>query len=121
MRIVVPLINDKGLESSISPHFGRAPFFGVVEVSEDGTYSVVIKSNTSQHFGGMGTPSENILSFQPDVLITIGMGPRAISILTQHNVKLFKAISGSLKDNIDAYFNNKLNPLDEPCEDAHHK
>ncbi|MHA1754373.1 MAG: NifB/NifX family molybdenum-iron cluster-binding protein, partial [Candidatus Odinarchaeia archaeon] len=88
IKIVIPVLNDNGLYSEVSPHFGRAPFYAVVEIKENRNYSVEIYPNQSQHFGGSGRPSENIIKHSPDVVITYGMGPRAISLLKQFNIKI---------------------------------
>ena len=36
--------------------------------------------NVSEHFGGVGRPPDRILELRPNVLITYGMGPRALRI-----------------------------------------
>ncbi len=36
MRIVVHINEDKGADSRLSEHFGRAPFFAVFELDKDG-------------------------------------------------------------------------------------
>jgi predicted Fe-Mo cluster-binding NifX family protein len=121
MRIVVPLIEKQGESSRLSPHFGRAPFFGIVDIESNGTYKIEIERNQSSHFGGMGRPSDNIIKFKPQVVVTYGMGIRAINLFNQYNIKVFKAVGQILKDNIEAFIHNDLTALDEECKDAHHK
>ena len=35
IKIAVPLLNDKGLDSKISEHFGETPFFSIMEMQEE--------------------------------------------------------------------------------------
>lgn len=53
MRIVIPVEEDRGLDSRVSEHFGRAPLFLMLELDEDGR---VLKQealrNEGEHFGG---------------------------------------------------------------------
>lgn len=119
--IVVPVEDNKGENSILSDHFGRAPFLAIVSIEEKQQYAIQIKPNSSQHFGGFGLPSENILQYKPDAVITYGMGPRAIQVLNSNNVKVLKATSPVLKENIESYINGSIKNLDEPCSHSRHK
>jgi predicted Fe-Mo cluster-binding NifX family protein len=35
-RIVIPVEDERGLEARVAEHFGRAPFFAVVDLDENG-------------------------------------------------------------------------------------
>jgi len=88
VRIVVPVVDKTGLDAQLSEHFGRAPYFIVIELDEN--RSVVSQRtvpNTSEHFGGTGRPPDRILRFKPDILITYGMGPRALNIFQSANAR----------------------------------
>ncbi len=121
MIIIVPVEENKGVNSRLSEHFGRAPYLAIVNIKEDNQYTVEIKPNTSQHFGGIGLPSENILQYKPDAVITYGMGPRAIQILSANNVKVFSATSPLLKENIENYLKGLVKTTVEPCDHPRHK
>ena len=51
VRLAIPVEDAKGLNARLSQHFGRAPYFVVVELDEDGKISnlqmVPIRANTS--------------------------------------------------------------------------
>jgi predicted Fe-Mo cluster-binding NifX family protein len=49
MKITIPTTDDCGLESQVSDHFGRSPFFAVVDTV---TGEVHLITNQGQHFGG---------------------------------------------------------------------
>lgn len=120
MIIIVPVEEDKGENSRLSEHFGRAPYMAVVSIKEDNQYTVEVKPNTSQHFGGYGLPSENILQYKPDAVITYGMGPKAIQILSANNIKVLSATSPILKENVENYLKGLLKTSPQPCNHSRH-
>jgi cation diffusion facilitator family transporter len=44
-RIAIPIVEDKGLESSVSLHFGSAPYFAFVDVEEGQIVGSYVKEN----------------------------------------------------------------------------
>ena len=120
-RIVIPVIEDSGLESRLSEHFGRAPYFMVVEIDSKGEIvNVEAVPNTSEHFGGFGRPPDKILQLRPTALITYGMGPRALSIFQQARVAVLRANASTVREVIEAFKRNELEELTEGCREARH-
>jgi len=122
VRIVVPVMDKTGLDAQLSEHFGRAPYFSVIELDEN--RSVVTQKtvpNTSEHFGGTGRPPDRILQFKPNALITYGMGPRALDIFQSANVAVLKANTNTVRDVVSAYSNDELEELTEGCHHAQHR
>jgi predicted Fe-Mo cluster-binding NifX family protein len=119
---VVPVLDDSGLSSELSEHFGRAPFFAVMELGDDGSISdLKTIANVSEHFGGSGRPPDRILQLDPDMLITFGMGPRALNIFQSARVAVLRATSNVVGDVIVAYRRKELEELTEGCREARHK
>jgi predicted Fe-Mo cluster-binding NifX family protein len=121
-RIVVPVLDESGLNARLSEHFGRAPYFAVVDLDENARISsqrTVL--NTSEHFGGTGLPPDRILQLRPNVLITYGVGPRALAIFQNARVPVLRANANTVKDIIAAYNNDALEELTEGCHHAHHQ
>ncbi len=116
MRIVIPTLNERGLDAQLSEHFGRAPFFTVVDLDEEGhaTDQKTI-ANESEHFGGVGNPPDRILQFNPNALITHGMGPRALTIFQDAKVAVLRTNVNTVKEVIAAYNKNELEELTEGC------
>ena len=120
-RIVIPVIENSGLESKLSEHFGRAPYFMVVEIDSKGEIvNVEAIPNTSEHFGGFGRPPDKILQLRPTALITYGMGPRALSIFQQARVAVLRANASTVREVIEAFKRNELEELTEGCREARH-
>ncbi len=120
-RIVIPVIENSGLESRLSEHFGRAPYFMVVEIDSKGEIvNIEAIPNTSEHFGGFGRPPDKILQLRPTALITYGMGPRALSIFQQARVAVLRANASTVREVIEAFKRNELEELTEGCREARH-
>ncbi len=121
MRIVVPVLTEGDLNTQLSGHFGRAPYFAVVDLDEDGSVSDQRTiANTSEHFGGVGRPPDRILQLSPSALITYGMGPRALSIFQNARVAVLRTNAKTIRDVITAYNNDELEELTEGCSEARH-
>jgi len=122
LRIVVPISEDKGMNSLLSDHFGRAPLFAYLELDEAGrVLSLKTVPNTSEHFGGTGFPPDRILQLKPDVVITYGMGPRALSQFQEAKVAVLRANSSTVQTVVSSCVKDELEELTEGCRDAHHK
>lgn len=121
-RIVIPAENGNGLNAELSEHFGRAPYFIVVDLDENSNVSnVQTVPNVSEHFGGSGRPPDSILQLRPNALITYGMGPRALGIFQEAKVAVLKANANTVKEVVEAYRQDKLEELTEGCHHARHK
>ena len=111
-RLVIPIEMSKGINSRISGHFGRAPFFMVIEIDEEGK---VVKQeavpNDSEHFGGKGLPPDRILKLKPDAVVTHGMGPRALSRFQNAKVAVLRANSNTVKELLSSYAKDELEEL----------
>ncbi len=121
-RIVIPVEDEKGLDAQLSGHFGRAPYFVVVEFKdneETPTFETI--SNTSEHFGGRGTAFERIVELKPKAIITWGMGPKGISNFQNAGIAVLRANANTVKEVVEAYRENRLQELTEGCHHAHHR
>ncbi len=122
MRIVVPVLNEGNLNAQLSEHFGRAPYFAIVDIAEDGRVSDQMTiANTSEHFGGVGHPPDRILQLKPNALITYGMGPRALRIFQNAKVAVLRTNVNTVREVVTAYNNDELDELTEGCHDARHR
>jgi predicted Fe-Mo cluster-binding NifX family protein len=119
-RVVIPTQDINGTE--IAAHFGRAPYFTVVDLDESGTtIEMKIHPNTGEHSGGKGHAHDNILLYHPQAIIVQGMGPRGIQSFQSKNIAVLRANSMSVQEIIQAFNQHALNELTEGCVDAHHK
>ena len=119
-RIVIPALDPNG--THLAGHFGRAPYFVVLDLNDNGN---VIKKNvhpnTGEHGGGRGHAHDNVLQYQPNVVIVHGMGPRGIMSFQSQNIAVLKANSESVDEVVAAYSQRKLEELTEGCAEARHR
>ena len=120
-RIVIPAEDGNGLNARLSEHFGRAPYFIIVELEDGNISNVQVVPNESEHFGGFGRPPDRILQLRPNAVITYGMGPRALSIFQEARIAVLKANADTVKDVVEAYRQDKLEELTEGCRHARHR
>lgn len=120
-RIVVPTVDESGLNARLAEHFGRAPYFAIVELNDNGEVSSVrTLPNVGEHAGGMGQTHDHILELNPNAIIVYGMGPRGLSGFQNAGVAVLKANANTVREVIATYRDDKLQELTEGCHHAHH-
>jgi predicted Fe-Mo cluster-binding NifX family protein len=121
-RVIVPTENQQGLNARLAEHFGRAPYYTIVELDENGEITnVKTISNVGEHAGGTGFSHDHILEEKPTVLIVYGMGPRGLISFQDAGVAVLKANANTVGEVVKAYKEDKLVELTEGCEHAHHQ
>jgi predicted Fe-Mo cluster-binding NifX family protein len=121
-RIVIPTADDSGLDAHLAEHFGRAPYFTVIDTNENGgVLSVKAVANTGEHFGGAGHMHDSILELKPNAVVAYGMGPRGLNGFQESGVAVLKADADTVKELVAAYKEDRLQELTEGCHQAHHK
>jgi predicted Fe-Mo cluster-binding NifX family protein len=120
-RIIVPTENQEGLNARLAEHFGRAPYYTIVELGENGEVSSVKNvPNVGEHAGGIGFSHDHILDYKPNAIIVYGMGPRGLTSFQDAGAAVLKANANTVGEVITAYKEDKLEELTEGCEHAHH-
>ncbi len=120
-RLIVPTDNASGLDANMAQHFGRAPYFTVVDLDESRqVISVKTEINRGEHVGGTGHPHEHLLSLKPDMFVVFGMGPGCLRSLQAAGITVLKAEGTTVKDVTGLFKENKLEPLTGSCPHSHH-
>ena len=117
MRLAISVEDNNGLESTISHHFGRCPFFVLVDVDGDEIKGVQVIDNPyfAQHQPGM-VPGY-IKSQNANVMISGGMGRRAIAFFQDYGIDIATGATGTVKATIDNYLRGHLSTA-EPCRES---
>ena len=50
-RIIIPVEDESGLEAHLAEHFGRAPYFALVDFENGKVTAVKTEANTSEALG----------------------------------------------------------------------
>lgn len=117
VKIVFPALDDKG--ESVGQHFGRVPYYAWFEIENGEILTQGVVPNDSEHFGGTGLPPERIARLNPDAMIVLGMGSRAIAMFQDMNIAVLQAKGTSSAENIKFFAKGELKELTEGCLHAH--
>jgi predicted Fe-Mo cluster-binding NifX family protein len=117
MRIAVSSDDANGLDSVVSPHFGRCPYYVLVDLEGRAVQSV---SAVESPFYGSHAPGQVpgfIQSQGADVMLTGGMGRRAIGFFEQMGIEAVTGASGTVRHAIEQYLGGNLQGA-EPCRES---
>jgi predicted Fe-Mo cluster-binding NifX family protein len=117
MRIAVSVDNDDGLDSVVSPHFGRCPHYILVDVvgQEIGNISAIDNPYYGHHQPGQVPAFINRHSV--DVMLTGGMGRRAVTFFQQFGIEAVTGASGTVRQSLERYLGGALRGA-EPCKES---
>ncbi len=108
MRIAISTEENQGLASKVAQHFGRCPFYVLIDVEEDeiNTVSSIANPHFQSHAPGMVPNFIN--DQQVNVMISGGMGGRAIQFFQQFGIEVATGAAGTAQDALSAYLNGEL-------------
>lgn len=117
MRIAVSADNNEGLNSIISPHFGRCPHFVLVDV--EGQEIREVQSVDNPYYGNHqpGQVPGFIASHGANVMLTGGMGGRAIMFFQQYGIEGVTGAYGTVKQAVEHYLGGQLKGA-APCRES---
>jgi predicted Fe-Mo cluster-binding NifX family protein len=121
VRIVIPVSDEKGIDAQLSQHFGRAPFYSIIDLDAEGkVIGQGTIANTSEHFGGVGLPPDRILQLKPKALVTYGLGSKALKMFQDAGVAVLRTEANTVREVVNAYNNDELQELTQGCHHAQH-
>ena len=119
-RIAVSVMNDQGLDAPISPHFGRCPFFAVVEAEDQGIQGVEMVANPYYANHSPGQVPGFIQSLGANVMLSGGMGGRAVAFFRQFGIEPATGACGTVRDAVTQYLSGELNGAESCAESVEH-
>ena len=121
MRIAVSAEDDRGLDSVVSPHFGRCPYFVLVDVEGRDVSAVTAVENPYYGNHEPGQVPAFIHSQNANVMLAGGMGGRAIQFFQQLGVQAATGAAGTVRIALERYLGGELVGA-EACasSEAHH-
>jgi len=117
MRIAVSVDNRQGLDSVVSPHFGRCPHYILVDV--EGPDVTGIQEVDSPFYGHHqpGQVPGFIHSLGADVMLAGGMGGRAIMFFEQYGIEGVTGAYGTVRQSVERYLGGQLKGA-APCKES---
>ena len=116
-RIAISANDNRGLESAVSNHFGRCPYFIIAEIEENTIKSVEALENPFFHNHRPGQVPGFIHSHNVDVMLTGGMGHRAVDFFQQYGIQPITGAAGTVQQTLDRYLNGEISEA-QPCAES---
>jgi predicted Fe-Mo cluster-binding NifX family protein len=117
MRIAVSVDTDGGLEAAVSPHFGRCPYYALIDLTNEQVESVRVVANPFYPEHVPGVIPEFIHSQGADVMLTGGMGYRAVTFFEQYGIQPVTGASGTVRQAVEHYLGGRLAGA-APCHES---
>ena len=116
--IAIAAQDDGGLEGEVGAHFGRCPFYVMVEVLDGKQRRVRVIRNP--YFGAHqpGVMPSFLQQQGATVVLTGGMGPRAIQMFQGRGIEAATGAVGTVGEALDAFLRGELRGM-VPCEHDH--
>jgi len=117
MKIAISADTNNGLESIVAHHFGRCPYFILVDV--DGKEIKTVQAVTNPFVNGHqpGQVPAFIQSQKADVMLSGGMGGRAIQFFEAAGIKAATGANGTVRQSLESYFGGALTDA-SPCDES---
>jgi predicted Fe-Mo cluster-binding NifX family protein len=118
-RIAVPVEDDSGLDSEISQHFGKSPYFILIDVHKDGPRSWFVVENPGAGIERKrGIEAAHLLAqHRADVLVAKEVGEGPYHVLRDSSIQIFDLNGESdIKRLLDAFSRKELRSLAHPKE-----
>jgi len=117
MRVAISADDSNGLDSVVSPHFGRCPYYVLVDL--DGREASRVSAVENPYYGHHqpGQVPGFIQSQGGDVMLAGGMGQRAIGFFQQYGIQAVTGASGTVRHALEQYLGGVLQGA-EPCRES---
>ena len=120
MRIAVSAETNQGLESKVAHHFGGCPFFAFVEVEGEMIQSVNVINNPFYAAHEPGQVPGFIKEQNADVMLSGGMGSRAIQFFAQFGIEIATGASGTVVEAVTCFLDGNLRGASSCAESEAH-
>lgn len=110
MKLAFPVEKDDGTASPVYGHFGSAPYFIVVE-SENGTIES-IGNRDRDHLHGQCQPLAALSGRVVDAVVVGGIGAGALMKLNDAGVRAYRAVEGTVAENMALFKSGRLPEMD---------
>ncbi len=117
MRIAVSSDDDRGLDSPVSRHFGRCPFFILVDVREEEIIASEAVRNPFYESHSPGQVPSFVVDLGAQVMLAGGMGRRAIDAFSGAGIECVSGVSGTVRSVVETFLSGK-SAAASPCRES---
>lgn len=98
MRIAISSETDAGLDAPVAGHFGRCPFFTLVDLEGNTIQAVQVVANPFFPAHEPGQVPQFVHSQHADIMLTGGMGGRAAAFFEQYGIQPITGAAGLVRE-----------------------
>ena len=102
-RIAFSSEDNFGLDGQVSGHFGRCPYYTLVDVEDGKVQNVAVVENPFYSNHQPGQVPAFVHSQNANVIIAGGMGPMAINLFNSYGIEVVTGYMGTVKNVLEAY------------------
>ncbi len=106
MKIAFPTREDKGADSQVYGHFGSAPRFVIIDDADDSAST--IDNPNAVHLHGQCQPLKALGGVKVDKVAVGGIGAGALAKLTKAGIQVYRAVEGTVSENLALINSDKL-------------
>jgi len=117
-RIAFASEDNGGLKSQMSMHFGRCPYYTLVDVEGEEIKAVEVIENPYFTNHTPGVVPHFIHTHKANVMLAGGMGPRAIDIFQSLGIEVATGVGGQVENVLNAYLGGRVSGT-APCAHDH--
>jgi predicted Fe-Mo cluster-binding NifX family protein len=117
MRIAISAETNDRLDSRVAQHFGRCPYFAIVDVEGQEIQSIKVVENPFFTGHQVGQVPTFIHGQQANIMLAGGMGGRAIQYFEQYGIGIATGAGGSVRETLTNYFAGNLREA-APCAES---
>ncbi|HYN76236.1 MAG TPA: NifB/NifX family molybdenum-iron cluster-binding protein [Lamprocystis sp. (in: g-proteobacteria)] len=117
MRIAITAETNDGLDSQVAQHFGHAPYFVLVDVEDGAALAARSIANPFAEDHQPGQIPDFIKQQEANVMLSGGMGGRAIEFFAQAGIKTATGASGTVRQSLEKYLGGTLTAV-APCNES---
>jgi predicted Fe-Mo cluster-binding NifX family protein len=118
VRIAIASDDNRGLDGTVSSHFGRCSHYTLVDVQRAEVKGIQIVDNPFyNNHGQSGEVPDFIRGQGASVIITGGMGPKAIGFFNEFGIEAVTGASSMVRDALNNYLSGALSGT-KPCREG---
>jgi len=112
MKIAISSTGKK-LTDNVSEVFARCPYFIIAEIKNRKIEKTeIIKNENTNQMSGAGISAAQLIAEKNvNAVITGNVGPRALDVLRQFNIKIYSG-SGTVKEVLQEFIDGKLKKIE---------
>jgi len=110
LQIGIAVESNKGLEAEVSGHFGRCPYYVILEVEGEKIKQPVkvVANPYAESHGQPGQVPSFLKEQEIEVIIAGGMGPRAIEFFHHYGIRVVTGARGKVKEIVESFLKGQL-------------